>query len=95
MVGYGPEDTSYALELTYNYGIDSYERGEGLQRFVIHMEGAAAALERARSRGHAVEGSVVVGPDQYKYELLESKPRAEPFGAVTLRAADAKRLANW
>ena len=21
MVGYGPEDTSYALELTYNYGI--------------------------------------------------------------------------
>ena len=40
MVGYGPEDTSYALELTYNYGIESYERGEGLQRFAISLEKA-------------------------------------------------------
>lgn len=43
MVGYGPEDAHYALELTYNYGIPSYEVGGGLQRFVIHMDGAAVS----------------------------------------------------
>ena len=37
MVGYGPEDESYALELTYNYGIDDYEVGNGLDRFVIRL----------------------------------------------------------
>ena len=26
-VGYGPEETNTALELTYNYGVDKYEMG--------------------------------------------------------------------
>lgn len=69
MVGYGPEDTSYALELTYNYGISSYEIGGGLQRFVIRPAGqnaAAAALQRARAKGYHVDGRVVTGPDGYR-----------------------------
>ena len=100
MVGYGPEDEHYALELTYNYGIAEYERGEGLQRFLLHIEGASAALDRARTRGLAVEGNVVVGPDQYRYELVERAPDGrfeggQPFGAVVLRTADAAALAKW
>ena len=31
MVGYGAEEQNFALELTYNYGIDSYEFGNDLQ----------------------------------------------------------------
>lgn len=27
MVGYGNEDDNFVVELTYNYGIDSYARG--------------------------------------------------------------------
>lgn len=27
MVGYGPEDNYFVVELTYNYGIDSYKLG--------------------------------------------------------------------
>lgn len=27
MVGYGPESTHFVLELTYNYGVKSYELG--------------------------------------------------------------------
>ena len=27
MVGYGPEDTHFVVELTYNYGIGSYKLG--------------------------------------------------------------------
>ena len=31
MVGYGQEDENYALELTANYGIDSYASGNDLR----------------------------------------------------------------
>lgn len=27
MMGYGPEDTNTVLELTYNYGVTEYEKG--------------------------------------------------------------------
>lgn len=29
MLGYGPEDKSTVLELTYNYGVTKYEKGSG------------------------------------------------------------------
>lgn len=28
MIGYGPESTHFVLELTYNYGVKSYELGK-------------------------------------------------------------------
>ena len=99
MVGYGPEDSHYALELTYNYGIDAYEKGHGLQKFVLTIDDAASALSRAKARGNTVEGNVVDGPDGYKYELLEhvktGAGAVEPLGAVVLRAADAQAMAKW
>ena len=30
-VGYGTEETHFALELTYNYGVPSYENGNDLR----------------------------------------------------------------
>lgn len=98
MVGYGPEDSAYALELTYNYGIESYDKGGGLQRFIIKMEDAKAALERAKTRGHAVVGNRVIGPDQYEYELVEGPPAGsagDPFDAVVFKAADPTATAKW
>lgn len=29
MMGYGPEDKSVVLELTYNYGVTEYDKGNG------------------------------------------------------------------
>ena len=98
MVGFGPEDSSYALELTYNYGIPSYDAGEGLRRFVIRMANAKEALERASQKhGLEVNGNVVTGPDAYKYELLEKEPalQVEPFRSVVLSAADPSALGSW
>lgn len=33
MIGYGPESTHFVLELTYNYGVKSYELG--MQKFPV------------------------------------------------------------
>ncbi len=35
MVGYKTEETNFALELTYNYGIDSYEAGNDLRYLAL------------------------------------------------------------
>jgi len=31
MVGYGPEDDNFVVELTYNYGLGSYAMGNDFQ----------------------------------------------------------------
>ena len=31
MVGFGPEDSHFAVELTYNYGLKSYSKGNDFQ----------------------------------------------------------------
>jgi lactoylglutathione lyase len=97
MVGYGPEDGSYALELTYNYGIEKYEPGEGLRHFVLHVPNARDVLERARAKGLQVDGNMITGPDAYHYELLEADAATpvEPFRSVVLSAADPAALAKW
>lgn len=38
MIGYGPEEESFALELTYNYGIDSYTNGNDLQYIALQKD---------------------------------------------------------
>lgn len=31
MMGYGPEDNHFVVELTYNYGMKNYEKGNEFQ----------------------------------------------------------------
>jgi hypothetical protein len=95
MVGYGPEDQNFVLELTYNYGIDGYEFGNDLQYVTLWCPHDAA--EQARLAGFAVEQvrdgvSIIHGPDNYKYLIApKSAERNEAFMAVALRVADLQR----
>lgn len=34
MVGYGPEDDHFVVELTYNYGIKQYKKGDDFQVYL-------------------------------------------------------------
>ena len=36
MVGYGPEDSHFVVELTYNYNISNYKLGNDFQVTRIH-----------------------------------------------------------
>ena len=44
MVGYGPEDDHFVIELTYNYGIKSYQRGNDYHVMVICIHLLCTAL---------------------------------------------------
>ncbi|PAA54926.1 hypothetical protein BOX15_Mlig029591g1, partial [Macrostomum lignano] len=74
MVGYGPEDEHFVLELTYNYGIGRYAAGNDFAGIVVSA--TRADLDRALQSGWPTvipEGAsdvvVVQSPDGHRFEL--------------------------
>lgn len=63
---YGPETKNFALETTYNYGVESYDVGEGFGHFGVATKDVAELAERIRAAGGTVRNSSDAG-------LAESK----------------------
>ncbi len=82
-LGYGPEDTHPAIELTYNYGVSSYEIGTGFGHLAIGTNDIHATCDSIRRAGGNIvrepgpmkHGTTVIAfavdPDGYKIELIE------------------------
>jgi lactoylglutathione lyase len=80
-----PEDGA-RLELTYNFGVDSYDLGTGYNHIAVTADDLDATLERLAAEGIEPEkppytvregGSrlcFVRDPDGYRIELIESNP---------------------
>ena len=78
-----PGQDSPELELTYNFGVDSYELGTGYGHVALTVEDLDGTLERLAAQGIEPErepytvregGSrlcVVRDPDGYRIELIE------------------------
>ncbi|TYI76439.1 hypothetical protein E1A91_D06G076600v1 [Gossypium mustelinum] len=102
-LGYGPEDSHFVIELTYNYGVDKYDIGTAFGHFGIAVEDVAKAVELIKAKGGKVTrepgpvkgGSTVIAfiedPDGYKFELIERGPTPEPLCQVMLRVGDLDR----
>src|SRR5687767_5761413 len=84
-VGYDTEDRSAVLELTYNYGTDSYDLGSAFGHIAIEMPDVAKACAAVKAKGGKVTreagpvkgGTTVIAfvedPDGYKIEFIERK----------------------
>ena len=82
-VGYGTNPEHAELELTYNYGVSSYEMGTAYGHIALGVEDVAAVCEQVRAGGGTVTreagpvkgGSTVIAfvadPDGYKIELIQ------------------------
>jgi lactoylglutathione lyase len=86
-VGYGTNPDHAEIELTYNYGVDSYDLGSAYGHIAIGVKDVAATCaavrEKAAQLGGAITrepgpvkgGSTVIAfitdPDGYKIELIE------------------------
>lgn len=82
-VGYGDEQSQTVLELTYNYGVTSYDLGKAFGHIAIEVEDAYAACEKVKSAGGKVvreagpmmHGTTVIAfiedPDGYKIEFIQ------------------------
>ena len=84
-VGYGDESSGAVLELTYNYGVASYEMGTAFGHIAIEVDDAAASCAAVlvaggtvtREAGPVKGGTTVIAfvqdPDGYKIELIERR----------------------
>lgn len=84
-VGYGDEADHTVLELTHNWGVDSYNLGDGYGHIALGVEDIYGACDAIRARGGRVtrepgpmkHGSTVIAfvedPDGYKVELIQNK----------------------
>jgi lactoylglutathione lyase len=84
-VGYGDERSDAVLELTYNYGVGSYDLGTAFGHIAIAVDDAYAACEKIRAAGGNVTrepgpvkgGATVIAfvtdPDGYKIELIQAR----------------------
>jgi lactoylglutathione lyase len=84
-VGYQDERDGAVLELTHNWGVDSYELGTAFGHIAVEVGDAAQACDLARQKGGKVtreagpmkHGTTVIAfvedPDGYKIEFIEKK----------------------
>jgi len=84
-VGYDTEDRTAVLELTYNYGLERYDLGNGYGHVALEVEDAARTCEAVRAKGGKVTreagpvkgGTTVIAfvedPDGYKIEFIQRK----------------------
>jgi len=83
-VGFGDEASGAVLELTYNYGVESYDMGSAFGHIAIAVPDAYQACAAVTKKGGTVTreagpvkgGSTVIAfvqdPDGYKIELIQS-----------------------
>ncbi|KAI3986716.1 hypothetical protein MKX01_014254 [Papaver californicum] len=90
-LGFGPEDKHFVVELTYNYGVDSYDIGTGFGHFGIATEDVYKLVEKIRAKGGNVTRGPGPDPDGYSFELIQRGPTAEPLCQVMLRVGDLER----
>ena len=84
-VGYGEEANNTVIELTYNWGKDSYELGEGFGHMALEVDDVYQATEEIRHRGGKIirdagpmnAGTTIIAfvedPDGYQIELIGKK----------------------
>jgi lactoylglutathione lyase len=84
-LGYGDESDTTVIELTYNWGVESYDMGSGYGHIAIEVEDVYKATEDIRARdgkilreaGPMNAGTTIIAfvedPDGYPIELIGRK----------------------
>lgn len=93
-IGYGGEATHFALELTVNYGVPSYKRGNDLVGLTLSRSALkdASGLQTDDATGL----QFVSSPDGYKF-FMEDAPASEsgdPFQRVTINVTNLDKSAE-
>lgn len=84
-VGYGDERSNAVLELTYNWGVESYELGTAFGHIALEVDNVYEACDKIRAKGGVIsrepgpvkggttEVAFVRDPDNYAIELIQKK----------------------
>ena len=81
-LGYGSEEENTVLELTYNWGVDSYDLGTGYGHIAVEVPDVYAAAEAVKQNGGKIireagpmnAGTTIIAfaedPDGYQIEFI-------------------------
>jgi len=84
-IGYGGEQDNTVIELTYNWGVDKYEIGDGYGHIAIEVDDVYKATDEIQRRGGKIlrpagpmnAGTTIIAfvedPDGYPIELIGKK----------------------
>nr|KJB65680.1 hypothetical protein B456_010G108000 [Gossypium raimondii] len=87
-LGYGPEDSHFAVELTY---INDVSKTVDL----VKAKGGKVTRDPGPVKGGTKIIAFIEDPDGYTFELLEREPTPEPLCQVMLRVGDLDRSINF
>ncbi|WP_192459451.1 lactoylglutathione lyase [Musicola keenii] len=91
-VGYTEESEGAVIELTYNWGVDSYDLGTAFGHIALGVDNVAATCDAIRLAGGKVTreagpvkgGTTIIAfvedPDGYKIELIERSQAGQGLG---------------
>lgn len=107
-LGYGDEREQFVLELTYNYGVDSYDIGDGFGHFGLAVNDVYGMADKVKAVGGKVSreagpvkgGKTVIAfvedPTGYKWELIERPgEQKDPICQVMLRVGNLERSIQY
>lgn len=89
-LGYGDESENTVLELTYNWGVSSYDLGTAYGHIALEVDDVYAATDRIKTQGGKIlreagpmnAGSTIIAfiadPDGYAIELIGKKSVGNP-----------------
>jgi len=96
MVGYGPEDSHFVVELTYNYGIGSYKMGNDFMGITVQSTSIASDAAKAGYSVTEKDGmKVVCSPDGHPFKIIEEPSVGDPVKKVTLASSDLKKSIDY
>ncbi|XP_025136699.1 glyoxalase domain-containing protein 4 isoform X1 [Bubalus bubalis] len=98
MVGYGPEDDHFVTELTYNYGIGSYQLGNDFLGITVASRQAVNNARKLKWPLSEMRDGVfeTKAPGGYTFYLQDcSPPQSDPVLKVTLAVSDLQKSLNY
>lgn len=104
-MGFGPEKKGeyFSIELTHNYGVDSYDIGD-FGSIGVAVHDVAQMVSKLEKNGYEIDtkpkkendnvSAVVKDPTGYKYELIERSQR-DPMNNITLPVPDLEKAISF
>ena len=97
MVGYGSEDTHFVIELTYNYGVKSYEMGNDFQGITIFSKSAFNNVKTKNWPVVSQEGAFVkiACPDGYFFYIHDVDVSGDPVQMWSLSVTNLQKSIEY
>jgi len=97
MIGYGSEDDHFVIELTYNYGIKSYARGNEFINIALRSQNVRTNADtHGYPTSQGENGALLIAdPDGYTFSVSEESARGDPVESVSLSSSDLQKSVEF